>query len=107
MENVVQQIRIKYSITQEELAHILGVSYSSVNAWEGGKRVPQEQMLHMLTDILNESSFLIYRGGNAPQLVADAWNCTLSETGVLLKGVVSRKKQLIPALINALAEEST
>lgn len=61
----------------------------------------------MLTDILNESSFLIYRGGNAPQLVADAWNCTLSETGVLLKGVVSRKKQLIPALINALAEEST
>ena len=53
MENVVQQIRIKYSITQEELAHILGVSYSSVNAWEGGKRVPQEQMLHLLTDILN------------------------------------------------------
>ncbi len=61
----------------------------------------------MLTDILNESSFLIYRGGNAPQLVSDAWNCPLSETGVLLKGVVSRKKQLIPALINALAEENT
>lgn len=59
----------------------------------------------MLTDILNESTFLIYYGGNAPQLVAEAYNCPVSESGVLLEGVVSRKKQLIPALINALSEE--
>ena len=59
----------------------------------------------MLTDILKESTFLIYCGGNAPQLVAEAYNCPVSESGVLLEGVVSRKKQLIPALINALSEE--
>lgn len=56
MENIVQQIRTKYSITQEELAHILGVSYTSVNAWEGGRRVPQEHMLNILTDILNSDT---------------------------------------------------
>lgn len=59
----------------------------------------------MLTDILNESTYLIYSGGNASQLVADAYNRPVSESGVLLEGVVSRKKQLIPALINSLSEE--
>lgn len=56
MENLIQQIRTKFSITQEELAHILGVSYTSVNAWEGGKRSPQEHMHTVLTDILNADS---------------------------------------------------
>lgn len=65
-----------------------------------------QMVFAMLTDILNESTFLIYRGGNAMQLVANAYNCQAEEAGVLLKGVVSRKKQLIPALINALAEEN-
>lgn len=58
----------------------------------------------MLTDILNESTFLVYRGEDAAQLVARAYNCESSEDGVMLKGVVSRKKQLIPALINTLSE---
>ncbi len=64
-----------------------------------------QMMFVMLTDILNESSFLVYSGGDAPQLVAKAWNCPVSESGVMLEGVVSRKKQLIPVLINALSEE--
>jgi len=51
--NIVFQIRNKFNISQEELAHVLGVSYTSVNAWEGGKRIPQEQMLTVLKDILN------------------------------------------------------
>lgn len=61
-------------------------------------------MFVMLTDILNESTYLIYKGEEAPGLVKDAFHVEESETGVLLKGVVSRKKQLIPALINTLAE---
>lgn len=56
MENLIQQIRTKYNITQEELAHILGVSYTSVNAWEGGKRTPQEHMITLLTDLLNSEN---------------------------------------------------
>lgn len=58
----------------------------------------------MLTDILMESTILIYEGKDAPVLVADAFHCTSDSAGVLLKGVVSRKKQMIPAIMNALAE---
>lgn len=58
----------------------------------------------MLTDILNESTYLIYRGADASQLVAAAYNCEPSDQGIMLENVVSRKKQLIPALINTLAE---
>lgn len=67
----------------------------------------QVQMLFvMLTDILNEATFLIYRGENAAQIAAKAYKCPLSEEGIMLENVVSRKKQLIPALINTMAEES-
>ena len=65
----------------------------------------QVQMLFvMLTDILNEATFLIYRGGDAAQIAAKAYNCPLSQEGIMLENVVSRKKQLIPALINTMAE---
>ena len=65
----------------------------------------QIQMIFvMLTDILNESTYLSYAGADAAQLVTSAYHCEPSEAGVMLPGVVSRKKQLIPALINVLAE---
>lgn len=52
-ENIIIKIRNKFNISQEELAHVLGVSYTSVNAWEGGKRIPQDHMLTVLNDILH------------------------------------------------------
>ena len=58
----------------------------------------------MLTDILNESTYLIYDGDGAANIAAEAFNQTESEEGLVLKGVVSRKKQLIPQLISVLAE---
>ena len=63
-----------------------------------------DMMFVMLTDIFNESTYLIYNGDGASSLAAEAFGCTESEDGLTLKGVVSRKKQLIPALINTLAE---
>lgn len=59
----------------------------------------------MLTDILNESTFLIYHGEKAAALVKGAFH-EAPEEGVLLKGMVSRKKQLIPALMNMIAENA-
>ena len=60
----------------------------------------------MLTNILQESTHLIYVGKDAPTLVADAFHCGVSDEGVDLKGVVSRKKQMIPAIMSALAEKA-
>lgn len=58
----------------------------------------------MLTDIIEESSILICEGENAEEIVSQAFTAKREENGYLLKGVVSRKKQLIPALMAAMQE---
>lgn len=58
----------------------------------------------MLTDILEESTYLIYAGDEAASIAAAAYNQPQSKDGLMLKGVVSRKKQLIPELINVINE---
>lgn len=58
----------------------------------------------MLTDILNESTVLIYEGKDADPIVTDAFRTTPVDGEVMLRGVVSRKKQLIPSIIRVLSE---
>ncbi len=67
----------------------------------GEKRL--DMIFVMLTDILNESTKLVYKGDGAESIIREAYH-DASENGVMLKGVVSRKKQLIPVLMNTLAE---
>lgn len=52
----------------------------------------------MLTDILNESTELLCCGEGAGKYISDAYDIPAESGEVVLKGVVSRKKQLIPAL---------
>ena len=68
----------------------------------GEKKI--DMIFVMLTDILNESTFLIYNGDGAESVAKDAFGVNPSEGGLLLKGIVSRKKQFIPPLMNTLAE---
>ena len=63
-----------------------------------------DMLFVMLTDILNESTYLIYSGAEAASIAASAYNLPQSRDGIMLKGVVSRKKQLIPELINVINE---
>lgn len=58
----------------------------------------------MLTDILEESTLLMYAGEDAEGIIAQAFPAKREDGGFLLKGVVSRKKQLIPALLAAMQE---
>lgn len=60
----------------------------------------------MLTDILNESSKIIFAGNDAGKVLARAFKKTEEAGGILLPGIVSRKKQMIPQLMNTLAERS-
>jgi putative transcriptional regulator len=48
-DNLVAAVREKHDLSQEQLAHILGVSFSSVNAWESGKRCPSERMKELIS----------------------------------------------------------
>lgn len=58
----------------------------------------------MLTDILEESTILISAGEFAEKIISQAFPAKREEDGYLLKGVVSRKKQLIPALMATMQE---
>jgi manganese-dependent inorganic pyrophosphatase len=62
-----------------------------------------DMLFVMLTDILEESTQLVFDGKNAKSIVKDAFGDP-DEHGILLEGVVSRKKQLIPALMSAISE---
>ena len=51
-----------------------------------------------VTDIIKEGSYLIYKGSD--KLISDAFNVEASQ-GVFVEGAVSRKKQLVPFLTEA------
>ncbi len=68
----------------------------------GEKRL--DMVYVMLTDILEESSKVIFEGHEAGKILAEAFEKEDDEKGILLEGIVSRKKQMIPTLINAMAE---
>lgn len=61
----------------------------------------------MLTNILEESTELIYVGAEAREIAEQAFHGHFEarEDSLWLKGVVSRKKQLIPAFMMALQEK--
>lgn len=58
----------------------------------------------MLTNIIEESTELIYAGNNAQELIMQAFNIHPENESFTLKGVVSRKKQLIPGIIEAIQQ---
>ncbi len=63
------------------------------------------QMVYfMLTDILDESTELLCVGNNAKEYIIDAFDLGEDTDKVVLKGVVSRKKQLIPTLVGTLQQ---
>ena len=51
-----------------------------------------------VTDIIQEGSYLIYKAED--KLISEAFNVDASQ-GVFAPGVVSRKKQLVPNLTDA------
>jgi len=59
-------------------------------------------VLFMMTDILTESTNLLMVGDMSREVIAEAFHVTPDEHSAELPGVVSRKKQLIPAILNQL-----
>ena len=60
----------------------------------------------MLTNILEECSEIICYGEGSGRLVEEAFEVQESQGGYILPGVVSRKKQLIPAFIGTLQQNN-
>lgn len=45
----VKEVRRQLGLSQEELAHALGVSFATVNRWENGKTVPSKLAIRQFT----------------------------------------------------------
>lgn len=58
----------------------------------------------MLTNIMDESSELIFSGNHAKELIENAFGVQCVGQSAYLQGVVSRKKQLIPSIMVSLQQ---
>ncbi len=63
-----------------------------------------DRIYFMLTDILKETTELLCYGAGARESVVDAFDLPEDWDRIVLKGVVSRKKQLIPTLVGAMQQ---
>ncbi len=66
----------------------------------------ESMLFFMLTDIINESTELLFYGGDSKNVVSEAFHKEPGEgqQSVILQGVVSRKKQLIPSFMTAMQQ---
>ena len=63
-----------------------------------------DMIFFMLTDIREESTQLLFVGENAKEYASSAFGITADKTSIILPGIVSRKKQLIPPLMSSMQE---
>mgnify|MGYP001783743343 CR=1 FL=1 len=67
-----------------------------------------DMVCYMLTNILTQSTDLIFAGEHAKEIVSAAFSENdVGESSVLLPGVVSRKKQMVPNLTRGINEWET
>ncbi|WP_026506691.1 putative manganese-dependent inorganic diphosphatase [Butyrivibrio sp. MC2013] len=64
------------------------------------KRDGLDMVFFMLTNIIGESSEVVCCGNRAAALLENGFNVTARDSSVILKGVVSRKKQLLPTIVD-------
>ena len=57
-----------------------------------------DEMLLFIVDILNEQATLLIPNDFVKQVAEKSFNATVSGDAVVLPGIMSRKKQFIPAL---------
>lgn len=63
-----------------------------------------QMLFFMLTNIVKERSEVLCIGANASKLIEETFEVTERDGVYLLRGVVSRKKQFLPALVEALQQ---
>ena len=63
-----------------------------------------DMMFFMLTNIIEESSEIVFAGNKALHTLNHAFGLNAEGDNVILPGVVSRKKQLLPAIVEAIQQ---
>ena len=70
----IQYLREKSNLTQSDLARLLGITRSSVNAWEMGISVPSTQYIVELSSIFKVSTDFLLNVENNNVLSIDGLN---------------------------------
>ena len=91
------------SMNQDELDEVKGRLIPYLE--EARKTQGLHMMYLMMTNILEESTELLCCGENAKEQVLEAFELPGDTEKILLKGVVSRKKQMIPVLVTYLQQK--
>lgn len=99
VEFAVGQINSMNAIELEEIREKL-IPYLPVAYKELGLHM----IFFMLTNIVKETTELLCYGPNSDSLVLEAFQLPDDTDTYVLKGLVSRKKQLIPALVSAIQQ---
>ena len=90
-------------ITSVNRNELLNVQERMLAYMDGAMKDTNTSMVFfMLTDILKESTRLLFVGKDAKQLVENSFRQKAEENYIDLDGMVSRKKQLIPKLSSGL-----
>ena len=71
---------------------------------ENSDRNDVDMMFFLLTNIMEESSDMVFVGENAKELVEAAFGAPAGENHIYLPGVVSRKKQFVPRVLGAIQQ---
>lgn len=68
-QTVLKSLRTAKSLTQEDLAKILGVSRSTIGMYENGSREPDYEMLELIADYFNvDIDYLLGRSNKTTML---------------------------------------
>ena len=87
----------------EELAQVKKKIYAYMK--EQIKVLGVDMLFFMLTDMILPGTELLYVGEGAEALVADALGVTPENGSVMLPGVVSRKKQIVPQIMMEISQD--
>lgn len=90
------------SMSEEELEEIKATVLPEMEKTRQNHSL--DMIFFMLTNIIAESSELICSGNEAREKIIGAYDLEDNAQKLMLKGVVSRKKQLVPALVSALQQ---
>lgn len=90
------------AMTEEELADIRKKLIPYLRETADSMKV--NMIFFMLTNILSESTELLYVGDNAEELIQNTFGVQAEADSFRLEGVISRKKQLIPALMASMQQ---
>jgi len=55
ISKLIKKLRNKLDLTQEQFAQRVGVTFSTVNSWENGKRKPHPFLLRRLMEMAEEA----------------------------------------------------